>query len=80
MTPATALSYITGYAKTSQLNDTGGTSPSWTSDTASLQGASNRYLYLPQERPANGELYPKQNRMKRPSSGILYPRTAIRLR
>jgi hypothetical protein len=80
MTPATALSYITGYAKTAQLTDTGGTSPSWTSDTTSLQGSSNRYLYLPQERPTNGEMYPKQNSMNRPSSGILYPRTGIRLR
>jgi subtilisin family serine protease len=80
MTPATALSYITGYAKTAQLTDPGGTSPSWTSDTTSLQGSSNRYLYLPQERPTNGEMYPKQNSMNRPSSGILYPRTGIRLR
>jgi Subtilase family len=80
MTPSTALSYITGNSKTAQLSDTGGTSPSWTSDTTSLQGATNRYLYLPQERPTNGEMYPKQNRMIRPSSGILYPRTGIRLR
>jgi hypothetical protein len=80
MSPAQALSYITGCAKTSQLADTGGSSPSWTSDPYSLQGGYNRYLYLPQERPSNGEMYPKQNVMARPSSGILYPRTSIRLR
>jgi subtilisin family serine protease len=80
MTPTQALSYITSYAKTSQLADTGGTSPSWTSDTYSLQGGNNRYLYLPQERPTSGEMYPKQNYMPKPSSGILYPRTNIRLR
>jgi hypothetical protein len=80
MTPAQALSYITGSAKSSQLADTGGTSPTWTSDTYSLQGGNNKYLYLPQERPSNGEMYPKQNFMSRPSSGILYPRTSIRLR
>jgi len=80
MTPAKALSYITSYAKSGQLNNTGGTSPTWTSDLYSLQGASNRYLYLPQERPSSGEMYPKQNSMPRPSSGILYPRTGIRLR
>jgi len=80
MTPATALSYITSYAKTSQMTDAGGSSPSWTSNTYSLQGGNNRYLFLPQERPVNGEMYPKQNVMQRPSGGILYPRTNIRLR
>lgn len=80
MTQAKALSYITSYAKTSQLADGGGTSPTWTSNTASLQGSPNRYLYLPKERPSTGEMYPKQNHMPRPASGILYPRTRTRLR
>jgi hypothetical protein len=80
MTPAQAMAYIKSYAKTSQLSDTGGTSPSWTSDTFSLQGSVNNYLYFPQEKPTSGEMYPKQNYLYRPSSGILYPRTGMRLR
>jgi hypothetical protein len=80
MTPAQAMAYVKSYAKLSQLADTGGTSPTWTSDTSSLQGSVNRYLYLPQERPTSGEMYPKQNYLPRPSSGIMYPRTRLRLR
>lgn len=80
MTPAQAMTYVKSYAKLSQLADTGGTSPTWTTDTFSLQGSGNRYLYLPQERPTSGEMYPKQNYLQRPSSGILYPRTGVRLR
>ena len=80
MTPAQAMVYVKSYAKLSQLADTGGTSPTWTSDTSSLQGSVNRYLYFPQERPSSGEMYPKQNYLQRPSSGIMYPRTRLRLR
>ena len=80
MTPAQARSLIISYAKTGQLSDAGGTSPSWTSNAYSLQGAPNRYLYLPKERPASGEMYPKQNHMLRPTSGIMYPRRSVRIR
>lgn len=80
MTPTQALSYVRSYAKNSQINDTASSFPDWTDDYDSLQGADNKYLYFPQERPTTGELYPKQNHMPRPSSGILYPRRGIRLR
>lgn len=80
MTPAQALSYIKYWAKTSQLNDSGGVSPTWTSDRYSLQGAPNRYLYFPKERPSDGEMYPKQNHLPRPTTGILYPRRNLKLR
>ena len=80
MTPAQALSYITSMAKTSQLSDTGGTSPTWTSDVYSLQGGPNKYLYMPKERPSNGSMYPKQNHMLRPTSGVMYPRRRVRIR
>jgi len=80
MTPAQALSYITSMAKTSQISDTGGTSPTWTSDLYSLQGGPNKYLYMPQERPSSGSMYPKQNHMLRPTSGVMYPRRRVRIR
>jgi len=80
MTPEKASSLITTYAKPAQLNDSGGTSPSWTSNLTSLQGGPNKYLYLPKERPSTGELYPKQNYKVRPTSGVLYPRRNIKLR
>ena len=80
MTPAQALSYITSMAKTSQLSDTGGTSPTWTSDVYSLQGGPNKYLFMPQERPSKGSMYPKQNHMLRPTSGVMYPRRRVRIR
>lgn len=78
MTPAQALLYIQTYAKTGQLSDTGGVSPTWTSDTQSLQGAANRYLYMPKETPSTGPTWPKQNYWIRPSSGRTYPRSKIR--
>jgi subtilisin family serine protease len=78
MTPAQALTYIQTYSKTGQLNDTGGTSPTWTSDTQSLQGAPNRYLYLRNETPTTGPTWPKQNYWVRPTSGRTYPRTRIK--
>lgn len=78
MTPAQALTYIQTYAKTGQLSDTGGVSPTWTSDTQSLQGAPNRFLYLPKETPSTGPAWPKQNYWIRPSTGRTYPRSKIR--
>jgi hypothetical protein len=78
MTPAQALTYIQTYGKNSQLSDTGGTSPTWTSDTQSLQGAPNRYLYMPKETPTAGPTWPKQNYWVRPTSGRTYPRHRIK--
>jgi hypothetical protein len=80
MTPAQALSLITVYAKTAQLNNTTTANPAWTQDLYSLRNANNKYLYMPKERPSNGEMYPKQNHMLRPTSGIMYPRRSVRIR
>lgn len=80
MNQAQAKNLITSYAKVNQIKDSTLTSPLWTSDTTSLQGGPNKYLYFPPERPPNGELYPKQNHKSRPISGILYPRRRVRIR
>lgn len=74
MTATDMLSYIVGYAKTSQMTDTGGAA----SDTTSLQGSVNRYLFLYKERPDTGAVYPKINYKLRPTAGIAYPRPRIR--
>jgi hypothetical protein len=80
MTPAQAYDYIVYYSKQGQLADTGGASPSWTSDQYSLQGATNRYMFLPKERPDTGTPYPKKNVWLRPTSGRTYPRVRSRIR
>jgi len=74
MTATDVSSYIKSYAKTGQMTDTGG----GTSDLYSLQGASNRYLFLYKERPDTGAVYPKINYKPRPSAGVAYPRPRIR--
>jgi len=80
MTPADAMTYVKNYAKLSQLRDTGGTAPDWTSDKTSLQGATNRYMFMPKERPDIGIPYPKKNVWIRPISGRTYPRIRRRMR
>lgn len=80
MTQSMAQDYIKFYGKNSQMTDTGGTAPTWAQDTQSLQGAPNRYMFLPKERPAAGAPYPKKNVWTRPTSGRTYPRTRRRLR
>ena len=80
MTPNDALTYISYYGKLTQMTDTGGVSPTWTSDTLSLQGAANRYLFMPKERPDSGPTYPKKNVFVRPTSGQVYPRLRRRAR
>jgi len=80
MTPADAMTYVKNYAKLSQMPDTGGTAPGWTSDTKSLQGATNRYMFMPKERPVIGIPYPKKNVWIRPISGRTYPRVRRRMR
>jgi len=69
-----AIEYITHYAKSSQIPDTGGDF----TDLTSLMGAPNKYLYYYKERPDNGVTCPKQNKNIRPTTGLLYPRFKIR--
>ena len=44
-----------------------------------LLGSSNRYARLKKLRATNGELYPPQDYFLRPSTGIFYPRTNLRI-
>lgn len=70
LTPGEALAYITNYAKSGQLTDTGGA----LDDYQSLQGASNLYLAYNKERKNEGAVFPKLNYKIRPSTGAVYPR------
>lgn len=74
MTATFATSYIKALSKTDQITDTGGS----TTDTTSLQGSPNLYLYYRQETPSSGNVSPKINYSFRPSKGVLFPRTRIR--
>ena len=81
MSPAEATAYIKYYAKTNQLTDASGlSSPGWTSNTQSLQGATNRFLFMPREKQLSGATYPKVNYNVRPTSGSVYPRVKRRIR
>lgn len=81
MSPAEATAYIKYYAKLNQLTDASGlSSPGWTSNTQSLQGATNRFLFLPREKALSGATYPKVNYNIRPTSGSVYPRVKRRIR
>jgi hypothetical protein len=80
MNQAQALSLLTSFAKTSQVYDSGGTFPANTTDTYALKGSTNKFLYMPKERPSSGEMHPKQNHKFRPTSGVLYPRRSVRIR
>jgi len=74
MTPTQALQYISGTAKSGQIT----TSSGGYGDYYDIQGASNRYLALRQERPINGEVFPKHNYFIRPTSGVTYPRVRVK--
>lgn len=74
MTQEQAKEYIIGISKANQINDTGG----GPTDTASLQGSPNKYLFYRIERPVTGNTFPKLNYKLRPSSGAVYPRPRIR--
>ena len=47
-------------------------------DTASLQGGANKFLRWINQRPINGNTFPKKNFKARPVSGKMYPRPNIR--
>ena len=77
MSPTKALKYITYHSKTNQMSSpTVGTSPTWVTNQYHLQGANNRYLFMPYERPLTGMVYPKKNYWIRldNESGRVYPR------
>jgi len=75
MTQEEALEYLLNYAKSDQMTTTSG----GYTDDEDLKGSPNRYVYYHKERFDEGMLYPKQNKDIRPSSGICYPRTKIRV-
>jgi hypothetical protein len=74
MSPEKAMQYIKEYAKKNQIADTGG----GYTDTFSLQGASNNYLFYHKERKDVGSTWPKTNYGIRSSSKIRFPRNRIR--
>jgi hypothetical protein len=74
MNQSQAVAYITSNATVNQIYDVGSTD---LADQYSLQGAPNRFLYAPKERPVSGNVYPKSNQGLRPSSGQSWPRTKI---
>jgi hypothetical protein len=75
MTPAEAKQYLIDYANDNQMLD--GTFNNANS-LSSLQGSPNRMVRYYYERPVNGNVYPKKNMKKRPSSGAVWPRPRIR--
>jgi len=75
MAQAEALEYITHYSKLSQMGETSG----GYTDDSDLKGAPNKYAYYNKERFDEGVIFPKQNKEIRPSSGVCYPRTKIRV-
>lgn len=70
MKPAESVNYIQSYAKQSQMYDSAG---SYT-DTTSLQGSENRYLFFYKERKESGVLQPRDTFKPRPSNGQVWPR------
>lgn len=70
LTPAQAREYIKYYSKSNQMTDPGG----GFTDSRSLQGADNSYLFYFKERPDSGALIPKNNVFLRPTTGVVYPR------
>jgi len=70
MTQIGALAYLKQHAKPNQIYDTQGPP----SDTYSLQGSPNRYLYYYKDRPDIGQIGPEINLGARPQSGLVWPR------
>ena len=68
------LNYIINTAKVNQITDSGG---SYT-DTTSLQGGPNRYLFYKKERELSGYVTSSHTNNVRKSSGAVYPRHKFR--
>jgi len=94
LTQTEALNYIknnsTSYQIPQESNDiyysdspVSNTAPSYFSDRIMnynyLLGAPNKYLKFRKLRNTIGELYPSEDYLSRPTSGILYPRKSIRI-
>lgn len=74
MTQSEAKTYITRYARSDQMYDSGG----GYTDYNSLQGGPNKILYYNKERQTEGSVIPKLNYKVRPLTGSVYPRIKIR--
>ncbi len=74
MRQAEAVSYIKHYAKNNQISDTGG----GYTDSTSLQGAENKYLFFYKERKDSGRVFPKVDYKIRTTAVQTYPRVRIR--
>lgn len=66
--------YVLGLTTTGQMGTTSG----GISDTTDINGGANKILFLRQERPVAGPVFPKTNVDLRPSNGAVYPRPRIR--
>ena len=76
MTQTDAKSYILNYSKVDKMYETLG----GFTDTTSLQGGENRFLFYNKERQDSGNTFPKTNYKIRPTSGNVFPRPKIRRR
>lgn len=75
LTQSEAKAYIT--SRGSQLSKLQVTTGGYT-DTASLQGGTNRVAYYYKERKSEGAILPKLDYKLRPASGSVYPRPKIK--
>lgn len=74
MSHADTLQYLLDNCLTDQMFDR---TPVNAGDYYSLQGSPNRMLHFKQERPNEGNVYPKINCKTRPTSGQIWPRPRI---
>ena len=65
--------YLQTHCTLNQMTDTGG----GYTDTTSLQGSTNRYLFYKKERPSTGPVYPRLSYSVRPTTGQVWPRRRV---
>lgn len=70
MNQSDCVNYLYNYSKKNQITDSGG----GYTDTTSLKGSENRYLFFNKERKDNGILQPRETFKSRPNTGQLWPR------
>jgi hypothetical protein len=81
LTSAQALTYITTYANSGILDDGAFSTAYGASNYLSynlLYGGPNKYAVYKNERPVNGNVFPKKNFKVRPANGRTWPRNKIR--